>query len=170
MVEETQRKAEELAEQYLNQLAEEQRQQPPITPDNLDPTEKRIAQLEQKLAKMEKGTEDTRVAQYQLQYERQLADCKTKYPEMDEKVILATLSANPELDMEELAKESHESREKEKDAWIKKYLAEKGKQPKESGGGPSAPPLTPAKEFTGKDLFDGTVRKAATEFIRGQQE
>lgn len=169
MGEETQRKAEELAEQYLTNLAQEQPQQPQQpAQEPLDPQDKRIADLEQKLAKMEGSTEETKVAQYELQYEKNLADCKTKFPLMDEKVILATLSANPQLNMEELAKESHEGKEKERDGWIKDYLESKTKQPKETGGGPSAPPLTPPKEMSGKDLIKGNVKRAATEFIREQ--
>lgn len=166
MEEETQQKAEELAEQYLAKVEEEK---PPVVDDTLTEDQQRIAKLEKDIATMKGSTEETRVAQYELQYEKNLAVCKTKFPNMDEKVVLATLSANPKLDMEQLAKESHESKEKERDEWVKQYLDSKTKQPKEMGGG-QTPPQQPDKEYTAKDLKTGSVKRAAADFIRQRDE
>lgn len=170
MAEETQKKAEELAYEYLEQVRQEEANKPKPIDESLDPQEQRIQKLEKAISEMKEGSERQSIAQYELEYETKLKDCKSKYPEMNEKVILATLSANPELDMEELAKESHEAKGKERDQIIKDYLEGKKKQPKTEGGGPSSAPIGPQKELKGKDLSTGVVKRAATEAIRQELE
>jgi len=170
MAEDTQKKAEELAFDYLEQVKQEEANKPKPIDENLDPQEQRIQKLERELETVKQGSEKQVVAQYELEYETKLRDCKSKYPEMNEKVVLATLSANPELNMESLSKESHEGRISEKDNWIKEYLEKKKKQPRTENGGPSSAPISPTRELTAKDLSNGEVRKQASEAIRQEME
>lgn len=166
--EEVLQKAEELNEQYISEFQQQVNQKDVETKQYENPQDKKIAELELEVAKMKKGTEDTKVAQYELQYEKKLAECKAKYPQMDERVVLALLTTNPDLDMEKIAKESHENKETERDKIIKEYIELKKKQPKELvGGGPSSQKIP---EFKGKDLMSGNVKRAATEFLRQSTE
>ena len=164
MQEQVQSQAEELALQYIEEL----QKQPPKTEtdETLDPQEKRIRQLEEKIVNLEKGSEERTVTHYELQFETELKDLKSKYPNLDERVVLAMMMANPNLDMTEVAKENHETNIKQRDEIIKKYLEDKKKQPKTEGGAPSNIPSTPEKPLTAKDLSSGIVRKIATEHIR----
>lgn len=166
--EQIQSKAEELALQYIEEL---QTKSPEAKPDDtLDPQEKRILQLEEKLANLEKGSEERSIAQYELKFETELKELKGKYPSLDERVVLATMMANPDLDMEDVAKENHETKTKERDDIIKKYLEDKKKQPKTDGGGSRSIPSSQEKPLSGKDLSTGMVRKIATEHIRQELE
>lgn len=177
MEEDTQRKAEDLVEQYLANLEEEKAKKPPVDEGYLDPVQKEIRELRNEIATMKKGSEEIKVAQYQLQYQEELAKCTEKYPMLDKRVVLASMHANTRLKMEDVAKESHTEElskmsdlkrlpQEAKDAVIKEYLANKSKQPREFGGGPSSPPITPTKPLTGQDLSTGNVKRAATEFIK----
>lgn len=161
--EQVQSQAEELALQYIDELQKQPSKTE--TDETLDPQEKRIRQLEEKIANLEKGSEERAVTQYELKFETELKELKGKYPDLDERVVLATMMANPNLDMEEVAKEDHETNTKKRDEWIKQYLEDKKKQPRTEGGGARTIPSTTEKPLTGKDLSTGKVRQVATESI-----
>ena len=115
---------------------------------------------------MKKGSDESEVKRLELQFETQIKDLKGQYPDMNEQVVIATLMANPDLDMAKLAKDSHEGLSKQRDGWIKDYLDGKKQQPKTEGGGPSTLPIEPKKDLTGKDLSTGEVKRQAADAVR----
>jgi len=152
----------------INELiADLQRQSPSDDDSDDDDSDKKLKKLFSRLDNLEEQIvqvnqskiEEQKIEQETKLLNQEIKEMQDKYPLMDKQAVLAGIISNPEADIEQLAKKSHNRINEMKANWEKEYQEKlkKNKMAKVEGGG--------GKTGTGKppklSLKDGSAKREA---------
>lgn len=127
----------------------------------------KIDRMEQQLNKYEQGTYESQVQAAQLEIDQTLSTLKTKYPNLDDEVVLAKAEVLAQKGdkitqgvWERLAKQSHESFTKRAELHHKNQLKQqlqKGQKGADMGVGGSVPQEGPRKPMSFDQALENTL-------------